>query len=348
MPYQTGSAASAAALIDAFCTFAETHAGFSRQAAVTVRRDTANPTPTQSVQKLSKGGWMWVFCLPEAGDAIKSVVITHKADATVDASTSWQSILSGSSLSHITTSSRTSGTVFNAVAPFTTYHFFTNGTEVHAAVEMTAGYYTHFGIGSLTTKYGTWTGGEFAYSGYVPHLPTGSPFAWNSTADAAYTPLVSAGENPCAPWDRQPRTLSVSETVHAVIRCQLYGNTFYCQSGAISGKGELRNLGSATGTLQYMSSKAIMVDSSPNAFNLRAGLVPVDLAVWDSSISLWRPIGRVELCRHVNIKHLNPGQLTSNDWRVFPLGGVKSNDNLSTPSIPWRSRDYGIAFKVTP
>jgi hypothetical protein len=49
--------------------------------------------------------------------------------------------------------------------PYTSYHFFTDGTTkyIHVVVEYSPGLYRHFGFGTID-KLNNWTGGEYAYA----------------------------------------------------------------------------------------------------------------------------------------------------------------------------------------
>ena len=68
---------------------------------------------------------------------------------------------------------------FNGTGPYTAYHFFAGeGSEpyIYVVVEISSGLFRHFGFGNLK-KFGTWTGGEFAYGHVLASFDLDNPIS---------------------------------------------------------------------------------------------------------------------------------------------------------------------------
>lgn len=73
--------------------------------------------------------------------------------------------------------------------PYTSYHFFTDGTTkyIHVVLEYSPGIYRHFSFGTIN-KRGTWTGGEYAVAHtQLGQFPNAGSVLWSGTDSGTTT-----------------------------------------------------------------------------------------------------------------------------------------------------------------
>lgn len=203
------------------------------------------------------------------------------------------------------------------------YHMFSDGNHSHCAVEWLGGVYQHINVGSLT-KYGTWTGGLYVSGTYWDRIQSivGNYTAWDDF-------------NHVRPFDAK---LSSSGGSYSHIRVN-----YLSQNVAHFGNNSI--IGNAAFGLQLWDKKYTL-DRSPNAYNGRALLVPIEvtLGLEDSTNPTYHiPLGRVENCAYINITNLNPGDTILTDWMVFPLSAKNSGGTTAAGYI--NSLNYGIAYR---
>lgn len=203
------------------------------------------------------------------------------------------------------------------------YHMFSDGNHSHCAVEWLGGVYQHISVGSLT-KYGTWTGGLYVTGTYWDRnqVNGNNYIAWDEVFHSR-------------PFDGR-RTGSGGVSGH--VRADYMGQT-------VAHFGNNNFAGNTAFGLQLWD-KRYTLDRSPNAFNGRALLVPIEITLGlEDSIDPTHhiPLGRVENCAYINITNLNPGDTILTDWMVFPLSAKNSGGTTTAGYI--NSLNYGIAYR---
>jgi len=216
--------------------------------------------------------------------------------------------------------------VNNFVGPFTSYDFFTEGTVVHCAAQMSSGAYQHFTFGNLT-KYGTWTGGAFML---------GSESAPAYTNDSSFNQshyLVGSPGGTQLLGD-------YASHVYIPFGSRNYG-TFWGGLNAVQDQTTV-NLHAFGNTVEMANS---ILRDQPNAFNNRATGVRMEVfladnVVYGGNTNLWLPIGYVPNLRAINITNLNARDVVNNDWMVFPLQSKTGIANVASNTF-----GYGWAVK---
>ena len=96
-----------------------------------------------------------------------------------------------------------------------------------------------------------------------------------------------------------------------------------------------------------MTTPGWMMQRSPNAYNGRSLLIPVELIIGQTDSATpasWIPVGRVNNAAFVNIANLNPTDLVLTDWMVFPWSAKNFGSNkVSDGAI--NSLNYGMAYR---
>lgn len=207
--------------------------------------------------------------------------------------------------------------------PFSAYHFYsgTEGASVYlqGVVEISAGIYRHFFIGTLV-KFGTYTGGEYVDASYH-----------DQTTNIINNPASSNHNYICDQSNANTRWGHVRTSVDA------RANTF---SGLV-------NLGNQTATSASGDVRGAMTDNLFSVgyarWNLRTILEPMRVYVVRPS-SLRSTMGRIPNMRLLNLVNFSAGEefaIGGDTWKAFPVfarqtGAVGS----TTPS----SGLYGYAY----
>lgn len=198
------------------------------------------------------------------------------------------------------------------------YHFFTDGMATHCALEWLGGVFQHINIGYIS-KYGSWTGGVYVSGTYWARTGSTDYPAWGSGSHARpFDGITNSGRN-------------------GIIRVS-YLSQQVAQFGYQSGTGNI--------AFGMPLLTRYMLDRSPNAYNGRAVLAPIEifLGLTDSNTpSAMIPLGRVDNCAYINIANLNPLDTILTDWMIFPLSAKNSGGTVSSGYI--NSGNYGIAYR---
>lgn len=216
----------------------------------------------------------------------------------------------------------------NIPGTYAAYHLFTDDaqTYLHAVIEVTAGRFSHFGIG-LMDKAGVGDSVPYAYgltwnwassintSGSNTH---GVPFdAFGSSAAYAGT-VLRANSDAVSPRNYEVRSSG--------------GSSAFAVGGWRS------NTDAGKPCLQRL------LNIGPSALTGRAPLLPLIVLV-ERSTDVWSFAGTAPDMRLVRMDNLAPGDLMTigaDDWKVFPI--VRKNG----PSGVENSDAWGYAFKVVP
>lgn len=304
--YATGSATTCTILMDAFLAFAVANAGMTEA----VRRTETISSQSHTVVCLSKGGRYWWF-------RYRSNTISMKP-ATSSGGTTWSNIPSGPA---------TESRIEPVFEPFTSYHFFTEGTVCHLAVEMSNGSYFLASFGDVT-KFGTWTGGH--YTAVTNTAYTSSSF-YNNTTYSGHSWLFTGGS---------ASGLSTSNQDYSMMYVPYDGKDYALVSGTsnVTGYGALTTTGFTPGVYDRF------VSHSPSAYNNRSPGLPVFFFLRDNmsgGSNLRMPLGYVPGIRLINIRNLNPKDVINTDWMVFPM----QSKNVGLLNFYTNSGEYGWAIQ---
>lgn len=253
----------------------------------------------------------------------------------------------GAGNAHLGTNLRKQATVGNMTQSFSAYHIFSAGDYLHMVIEETAGQFRHLSFGFLT-KYGTFTGGQYACSQtwYEHNSIAGD---WNDYR--AYLPFGGAGSY--ISNDLLPRGAFRADIDGATNRWINHA-AYSSESGVTGG-----TFGLAT-YANHQNRRALKT-----ANNIPLGLLDVfyDLApqTWNGVTPLaslyatatrggsdynWSLLGEYPDVRYLNITNYAAGNeitLGTEVWKVFP---IFSKQYATGPYA--LSYDHGLAYrKVT-
>ena len=331
MATQTGTATSLSNFVSTIVTFAVANAGFAETASVTVNTN-------NTARILSKGGVFWVF---ETGSNLQTSNIrffncrmTYSApvaNSTFDTSTP----VGMPGFCRMST--------YGSPATFSApYFLYTEGTAVHAVLEIFTNVFCHFSFGGLT-KYGTWTGGEYVTASYMVSVSSGNyslsgglnsfPFVDESPSATAGNGYVRNSNGSNDENDFAPLGAGIN---------QISGNR--AQNAKMVLNSSFDNAPTGDDQSEFISA---LFYNSPNTFNQRSPLIPCYVRLRDqtstSSAARFRLAGIVPGIRAVNMRNIDPKETVDTDWRVFPLT-QKFGDTAIAPD----SGNIGIAYQVVP
>lgn len=210
--------------------------------------------------------------------------------------------------------------VDNLNGPYVGYHFFSDGSGVNVAVEVVTNVFVHFNFGELQ-KNGDYVGGQYVTGTSVGSRSPGwsNMFSNYNTTTFDSVDIGASGANDGAIYGHV-RTPIAGPTAMLAHR----GATLAWSTGLAGNAGRP------------------LVDASPNAFNGRSVLVPINIVQGSSwTTGPYYQLGTVGNARFINIANLNPKELVNTDWMVFPLS---QKNGPGTTYI--NSGNYGIAYRV--
>lgn len=289
--------------MDALMAFAVANAGMTE----TVRRTETISSQSWTVVCLSKSGRHWwfrwrtssVFGMPSSSNA-------------------------GAAWATLTDRPSQDAEVAPIIEPYTSYHFFTEGTCVHAAVEMSNGAYVHMSFGDIT-KFGSWTGGHYFANTRTLY---NDPSHYN-IPDSNNHHFMFMG------FDKGV----VSNTQRSIMYVPYNSKNYaYIQDSVVSGFNTVIAAGFSGGIYNRF------IANSPNAFNDRTVGVPIMMYLLENASggsNLHMPLGYVPNIRFINIRDLAPKDLVNTDWMVFPL----QSKNTGLQNSYANSGNYGWAIR---
>lgn len=211
--------------------------------------------------------------------------------------------------------------VDNLGGPHVGYHFFTDGFGVNVAVEIVTNVFVHFNFGELQ-KNGDFVGGQYVTGTSVGSYAAGWPNMFNGYNTTTF------------------ETSNVGTSVtnysagHGHVRTPVGGPT------ASLGRSVQASRTWSTGLAGNAGRP--LVQASPNAFNGRSVLVPINIVQGSSGdTGPYYQLGTVGNARFLNIANLNPKEMVNTDWMVFPLS---QKNGPGTTYI--NSENYGIAYRL--
>lgn len=320
------SESTAVADLDAFITalvnFAVTNAGFTNQGT------TVNDTKT--IYHISKGSIYWNFMHDTFTQGVTqngmycrmsfAKVIT-RANMKADNPQAGQRHFSRMSL-------------YNQTGPFVKYFLYTDGTAVHAVLQLYTGVYTHVSFGSVT-KFGTWTGGEY--------LSVNGSYWHNGIeyGDWIYQRLNVLFNGPNS--NLSSLTFGAQYVRH-IVGTQYDDYRDFARIGDVTVDDQQALMMNKSYHDQYNEggfSYYLIEDASPIAYNVRSPLVPIYVRILDQPTGRWRLAGYVSYASILNVSVLTGETIVENDWIVFPMIQKTGGDTALSPL----SENWGVAYK---
>ena len=226
--------------------------------------------------------------------------------------------------------------------PFTAYHFFAGASPdyLHVVVEVSAGVFKHFHIGSLS-PFGAIADGSYA---------TGSRWQYNSGPDTNFPDHQNYHNYPfgCGTDDqlRGPSVLRV-DTDGVSPKWNRFDSNYTTPAGYRATSVVLQSTSFYSDV--WRSPGYALFNGSPNAFNGLTVLIPMPVFVERASAK-FSPAGYVKDVRFVNMKNLTAGEtltIGTDQWLVFPAIQKTATWNVSGVLTP-SSGYYGYAYKKIP
>lgn len=227
--------------------------------------------------------------------------------------------------------------VGQATGPHVGYHLFSQGDRVHCVVERATNVFLHMSFGQIE-KAGNWAGGAYV---------TGA--CWS---DAIYP-----GTTGKFPWTDYPHSRPFESITGYTAGANING-VFYSARGHMrTDYDTYKTMELTTGS--YRSSTDLncgfcsswgygfeLLTDSPNMFNNRAALVPIQFTLQSEPLANNEQntsrlqMGQVTDVAAVNMALINPKDIINNDWMVFPIS-QKNGDGITYVN----SGNYGLAYK---
>lgn len=215
--------------------------------------------------------------------------------------------------------------------PFSSYHIFEDDDYLHVEVQVSSGVYRRFGFGVLSPKYGTYTGGAYAYGCKV-----GLTTNHNATDSSDTTLLDGIGTE-----EDQQATVHVEGLPNQVAA----GKWGVCVARTVD-PSDTDTAGNARELLQGgFRGGPVAVPMGVFSGSALTGNVPMySILAWhnDTDTDRVRPVGVLPNVRALNIRSFEPEEEVSiggDTWVVFPMG------NRTEANVAGRTYYSGIAHK---
>lgn len=209
--------------------------------------------------------------------------------------------------------------VENLGGPHVAYHFFSDNDGVNVVVEIVTNVFVHFNFGVLQ-KNGDFVGGQYVTGLHAPY--------------PVYTTLFGGYNHGTFGQGSVGAMESNYNGTSGHVRTPI--------GGPVAALGV--NLGTSYAWSTGMAGNAgrPLVTYSPNSFNGRSVLVPINIVQGSSgNTGPYYQLGTVGNARFINITNLNPKEKVNTDWMVFPLS---QKNGPGTTYL--NSGNYGIAYRV--
>ena len=208
--------------------------------------------------------------------------------------------------------------LFATGAAFEGYWFFTEGTAVHAVLEILPGIFNHLSFGNLE-KYGVYTGGSYLTSGsYTSSTFVGSVIRYSINANG--------GNAASYPFGGSEANTSFAGRVHV----------------NVAGSNVIALIGREAANRVTMFSDPTTFISRTNQATLRAPLGPAYVRARNPITGLDHIIGVIPGVRSVNLELIQEGEVVNTNWRCFPVVAKRGD---ATQSIV--TGDLGLAYEIT-
>lgn len=320
MAFTTGTSSSIDDLLTQLVSFAVTNAGFTNVGQVTSSAGTGSRT----VHRVSKGGIHWFFVRETGNNGFRGRL-------------SYSALADGGNIDSPGTAFQTYPTLCHTwgfTPPFVGHYFFTDGTCVHAAIEVASGVFNHFSFGSIT-KYGTWTGGEYITGGYYGSSTAGEYRGWNSSYNhRVFNDQTHSQLSTIFSYLRVKGDASTNADFGTLYSGYDGSNGMFCgaEGGSNRGNGSIYTR---------------LLANSPNQMTSRTAIFPglVRVADYTEGSNLGRVAGIVP---YVGILKFSEEMLAKDiintDWQVFPIT-VRTGGSTSTTGGAANSGEYALAYR---
>lgn len=330
MSYTTGVPSNLDDFLAALVAFAVANAGFTNLGAVT----TSAGTGSRTIQRIQKGGIVWNFTRNTAGTDVQACM-SYTALASGFAMTNSGIAVGASNSQQYWTEMNT----WAQTGPYTGHYFFSDGTVVHAVIEVIAGVFNHISFGSIT-KAGSWTGGEYLTAGWHDSLNVSyTPNRYRDSISTNYTDSFYS----VRPFDAENNDAA--------------NNRFsYMRTASTSSVADFGRFGPvATGASQApvvgfvgasVSSALTLYGSllrdSPSLSTGRTAMFPGVIRIRDAASGLLRVAGTVPRISLLKMSgDMNPKDIVNTDWQIFPVT-CRTGGN---PVLSSTSYEYALAYR---
>lgn len=317
MSFETGVATSYDNFFTLLRAFAVAEASFTDEGTVDIGGDL--------VHTLSKGGLYWNF---QVGGVDATGPDTYYAKCRMTYS---QPTVTYNNSTPTGQPEFTRFGTYSNLGPFIGYTFYTEGTAVHAVLEVYPNIFAHLSFGNIT-KVGTWVGGEYITASSATRATGGANnFVYDNANQMQhlFPPSLGAEEES---FVRYVQTGSNEDD--------------FAPAGAISNinlQKAIFSNGIKLTTLKEGIYESLIEDG-PNAFNSRTVLLPIYVLLRnrnaDFSPSLYFHSGSVPGVRICNITELVAHDIVDTDWEVYPAF-QKGGDEALAPD----STVNGLAYQ---
>lgn len=318
MAYTTGTASSIDDFLTQFVTFAVANAGFTNEGTVTSSAGTGSRT----IHRISKGGVHWFF-LKSPDNKLFAGRMGYSA-----LPNGGNPDTPGSAYQ----STYTYFSTWNFTPPYVGHYFFTDGTCVHAAVEIASGIFNHWSVG-IVSKYGTWTGGEYISGGYYYHVSNSDYTDFNSPY--ACRPFNDVQQNNIGVYCYARCTNTGTDSTDFKALNGVYNNT----SGMFVGIA-----GGQDGVASFYNQ---VIRDAPNAFTNRTPIFPGVFRRYDyeNNSGLASLAGKIPYVGFLKMTpDMNAKDIINTDWQVFPIT-MRTGGNTLSPSGASLSYEYALAYR---
>lgn len=228
--------------------------------------------------------------------------------------------------------------------PFIGHRMFTDGTAVHAVLEVANNVFQHFSFGEIT-KNGTWIGGEYVCAGSQNSV-SGSNYNYGAGSSAfVFDEGIGSGHNATA----SGVPIGTTGNCTGFVRYRQTGNNVDdfapMNSTGLNNQAARLNFPINPSESSPTSLTSELVFSSPNQANSRTPLFPMTVLLRDYNITtnnLYFAAGYIPNVRVLSMRNFSPGVLTETNWRVYPVI-QKAGDRTIAPV----SNEPGYAYNIT-
>ena len=226
----------------------------------------------------------------------------------------------------------------NIDGPYTGYYFYTDGTCVHAVLEVFPDIFTHISFG-VVEKSSTWVGGEYI-SGSAYIGTTGN--TWRNLINNDHSTIFDGGKS-----DRSTSTGSGARWA-GYVRRQNGASLFNDERDFARIGDTIRDSQRAKMTSSIFGIVQKMCFQTPNTFNLRVASFPIYCRFYNSVTLLESLQGLVPNVRALNVKNIANAEIVETEWQAFPLTQKSPGDASIAPDNDRDVVDYGIIYKRIP
>jgi hypothetical protein len=316
MAYATGVASSLDDFLSQLVSFAVTNAGFANAGSVT----SSSGSGSRTIQRISKGGVYWNFSRYTSNNGVLAAMGYSSVPAGYALPASGATGIGIAGIQQYWTEMGT----WAFTGPFVGHYFFTDGTCVHAVIEIASGIYNHISFGSVS-KYGSWVGGEYVTAGhYQIYAPGGIWEAWDSSyCTRPFNDQQSGNMTPRPSYVRVANTAATAD-FGLVYGTQLNSNGMFC------------------GISDAYSLYGRLLRDTPNETTGRTPLLPGLVRLRDGVTGLYSLGGYIPHVTFMKMSQdMNPKDIINTDWQIFPIT-MRTGGN-TTQAAP--SYEYALAYR---